>query len=426
METAANGLTEATAVSMQEMRGELMQLSAGQEAQKKYFVKELVRVEQIAESAVEKMTGLQEQVDSVRQQTRDMHDSLAAMHKHSEELTSGLKYVMQGFRDLHFDLPTKMDDWLQVRLGHEGGRPSTIPGEDLQRQGNTGRQFPSAPPPIAPLPVTRIPEQQTAEPTTESDTDGGKHSSRLSSTELFTTYMNPQSSQDNLLLELERGQVGERSSNAEEPSSSAAGMEWGHGHLLEGNADEVVDEEIPMEVDQPEGVEENAGVDDSTEAQHLDAEGTGRQETEAGDVLVRQVAGDLEEGEIPSVAIIEESTEPILSFHHSAAADEGTNEDEPTVSCDPPIDEESNIAEDPARRHAASPDIAPMEPFAAPSPISPNIVRSNSVEPPAGLLAKDYRMSPPSSQLTIPSLTPQPARQLLAVPEPQTGPMTRS
>jgi len=75
-------------------------------------------------------------------------------------------------------------------------------------------------------------------------------------------------------------------------------------------------------------------------------------------------------------------------------------------------------------------DVAPMEPFSVPSPISPNIIRSNSVDPPEGLLSSGYHhITPPSSQPTIPS--PSLGNQrLLAVPfnnpNATAGPVTRS
>ena len=146
MERVTTNLLEATAAGMQDVRGELQRLESNHDTQKKYFVAEIGRVEGIAESVKETATGVQDQLSSVRQQTLDMHNSLTAMQRHSEQLTKGLQDVMVGFREMNFDMPTKFDNWLKVRLGHEGGLPSTISGEDLRRQWNSNQPFPPPPP----------------------------------------------------------------------------------------------------------------------------------------------------------------------------------------------------------------------------------------------------------------------------------------
>jgi len=77
-----------------------------------------------------------------------------------------------------------------------------------------------------------------------------------------------------------------------------------------------------------------------------------------------------------------------------------------------------------------NPDVAPMEPLSAPSPIFPSIIRYHSVDPPAGMLTSGFHISPPSSQPTIPSPSPNPNRRLLAVPphsaDTHMGPVTQS
>ena len=211
---------EATAVSMQEIRGDVSRLDSNQETQKKYLIKELVRVEEIAQSAMAKSQGVQEQVDSMREQTRMISESMTLMHRHSEELTRGLTDVLQKFNDLHFEMPNKFDDWLTVRLGQAGGGASTISGEDLQGHRNDQLQIPSAPPLMilkdsaAPTqngngkqcqtdPPTEgmatLPPVKTASPPPHSSSSP----SRPSSTEVYRTYLVPQSSQDDLLSELE-------------------------------------------------------------------------------------------------------------------------------------------------------------------------------------------------------------------------------
>ena len=88
------------------------------------------------------------------------------------------------------------------------------------------------------------------------------------------------------------------------------------------------------------------------------------------------------------------------------------------IPVDPPVIPELSAINNsfPPPSQDDSMDVAPMEPFSVPSPISPNIIRSNSVDPPEGLLSSGYRhITPPSSQPTIlsPSLGNQ---RLLAVP----------
>jgi len=380
MERVTTNLLEATAAGMQDVRGELQRLESNHDTQKKYFVAEIGRVEGIAESAKETATGVQDQLSSVRQQTHDMHNSLTAMQRHSEQLTKGLQDVMVGFREMNFDMPTKFDNWLKVRLGHEGGLPSTISGEDLRRQWNSNQPFPPPPPQIEPLPAptqpARIPHDNSADQTTESDADGAAHSSRPSSTELYRAYLNPQSSQDSLLQDI---------------------------NLV---VDFVSNEETAMDVDGPGDL--GGGWDSGAK----DASG------EAGDVAT-------------GANLVEETEEAeILEERQPLVANTGGEQEREPVQNTPSIIPSNATVEGPLHDDAtANRDVAPMEPFSAPSPISPNIVRSTSVEPPAGLLARDVQTPPPSSQPTIPSPTPQPARHLLAVPTANvgtTGPITRS
>jgi len=61
-------------------------------------------------------------------------------------------------------------------------------------------------------------------------------------------------------------------------------------------------------------------------------------------------------------------------------------------------------------------DVALMESLSIPSPISSDIIRSNSVKPPLGLLTTVFHISPASSQPTIPSPSPFPNQRMLVVP----------
>src|SRR5258708_1963793 len=111
-------------------------------------------MEEMGKRALEKTGGVQEEVDRVWGQTRDMHQSLTSMHRHSELLTMGLHQAIERMRDLHFEMPTQFDNWLKIRLGSEGAYPSTVAGDAVQLQHHFHIPIPAAPP-IPPLPSTQ-------------------------------------------------------------------------------------------------------------------------------------------------------------------------------------------------------------------------------------------------------------------------------
>src|SRR5258705_8004022 len=115
VEDRTETVVDATRVTLQEVRGDIAHLDSNQATQKKYILKQLVDVEELAKTALEKTAGVQEQVDSVRQQTRDMHQSLTSMHHHLELLTTGLQQAIEWMRDLHFEMPTKFYDWFKIQ-----------------------------------------------------------------------------------------------------------------------------------------------------------------------------------------------------------------------------------------------------------------------------------------------------------------------
>ena len=57
VEVRTETVVAATTVTMQEMRGDLARLDSNQETQKKYILKQLVDVEELAKTAIEKTTG---------------------------------------------------------------------------------------------------------------------------------------------------------------------------------------------------------------------------------------------------------------------------------------------------------------------------------------------------------------------------------
>jgi hypothetical protein len=450
VECSTGGLSNATSTTLQELRGEVSRIESNQEIQKKYLIKELVRVEEVAKSAMDHSEGVQKQVDSVRQQTKAMTDSMQAMHRHSDELTNGLKEMMNEFRELRFEMPGKFDDWLKVRLGQAEGRIPTISGEDLRRQSNAQPQIPSVPPLILPN-LSLVPPVQAAEPTptgTHSGPDGStippipnsspsRNTSssppRPSSTELYRTYLNNQSSQDEL-SELERKAEVEGSGNdVEMPSAAETTNAWDGIEFLDRGAVSGQNEIISMDVDQVQSPQEKK-----------DSQGefsVGQTSGEGGVVLLEET----EEGEIKEGMEIDVEGPPKMSteIENNISVSDVAQPDPDPVSADVPTSEPP-IAGLQAIPYTASqpcaptltppvysnPDIAPMAPLSVPSPISPEIIRSNSVEPPAGLLTNTwYDTSPLSSQPTIPSPSPHPNQRLLAIPVPnpyENGPVTRS
>jgi len=227
---------EATAVSMQEMRGDVSRLDSNSETQKKFFDQQLQQVEGLAQSALDNTTGLQHQVDSVRQQTRDLHDSLKSMHRHTDIVTTGFTDMMRGFHNMTFDMPNMFDEWWRIRQGNEGGNPATISGEDMRKQWNFNHSFPSVPPLPQLLELVQNvgPSSSTAgptEPEPQSDGDDKRSppSSRPSSAELFKQYVNhPSSSQENLIVVMNGTQGeeehGEQSSNELPPAQESMAM----------------------------------------------------------------------------------------------------------------------------------------------------------------------------------------------------------
>jgi hypothetical protein len=156
---------DASAMAMQEVRQDILQLDSNADTQKKVFSQKLEEVQQKAQIAEEKADGTQKQIESVRQQTKDMHKSLLAMQTHSEKLTTGLENVMDRFEQLHFDLPNALDDWIRVRLKREGAGPSTVSGKELHRRrwASNGQRLRI--PPVPPLHFSVPMSQSSAEDT---------------------------------------------------------------------------------------------------------------------------------------------------------------------------------------------------------------------------------------------------------------------
>jgi len=139
------GLADVTAARLEDLQGDVARLDSNHNLQKKFMQKELARVEEVAQDAKEKANGVQDQVDYMWQQTEAMTKNMMAMHKHLEELTNVIGEMMQGFRNLCFDMPAQFEDWFKLKLGGAGSENSTISGEDFRWQWGNHPQIPSFP-----------------------------------------------------------------------------------------------------------------------------------------------------------------------------------------------------------------------------------------------------------------------------------------
>ena len=131
VETQADNLENVTAIRFKEVQQDLNRLDSNADTQKKVMGQELARVEEQAETALQRTEWAQTQIDSLRQQTSDMHTSLTSIHEHSATLTQGLQRMMESFRDLRFDVPNLVDNWMKVKLGAEGAGTGTVSGSQL-------------------------------------------------------------------------------------------------------------------------------------------------------------------------------------------------------------------------------------------------------------------------------------------------------
>jgi chromosome segregation ATPase len=133
VEAHTGSLEDVTSLRYGEITQQISRLDSNAETQKKWVGQRLELVEEHARTADERMSGFQSQIDSVRQQTQDLHQSLLAVHDHSQQLTSGLSTVIDKFKNLCFDLPAILDDWSRMNNENREGRVVTtdqlhIPG----------------------------------------------------------------------------------------------------------------------------------------------------------------------------------------------------------------------------------------------------------------------------------------------------------
>lgn len=130
-------MEDATALRIQEINRELERLDSNAETQKKYFIQVISRVEDKADTALERTTGLQDQINNVCKQTQSIHE-------HSSALTKGIGSLIEGFDQMRFNLPDIFDNMLKMRLGST----ELVTGEQLHRPA----PFFSSIPPLPPMP----------------------------------------------------------------------------------------------------------------------------------------------------------------------------------------------------------------------------------------------------------------------------------
>ena len=478
VEDNTEGLARATAVRMEEIKSDVGRVDSNQETKAKYFKQQLERVEGVANAALERTTGLQDQVNSVRQQTHDLHESLSVMNRHQEVLTTGLTGTIQGLQGFQFQIPTLFDDWLKVKTG---GYPLTINSQQIEHPW-IAPYVPPAPAHLGPI-QDAIPTQSGAGPAGHDMEQGtSSSSSGPSAGTLFRQFM--VSSQENLPLQ-------NKSDGEDEPSTGDAGMEATVVDLVDAEAAVAAEaEDMQMEDTDGEGIGEveaeaeadsdSANAAEDGEAMHTEvqtSEGVAGVEAtvvdlvdaEAEDMQMEDKGADSTDGAEAEAEVEAEADATSASqleggeaMHTEVQTTEGeagaeAEEDEQAA------EEDGQAADRPRAEHGAPDNGEDMadtlvqhedttsaeaetggedrrtpSPFhvmdnaeaaSAPSPISPYIIQSEEVNPPPGLLATGIHISPASSQ---PMSSPTPhrnARLLRVEPHPSnrpSGPTTRS
>jgi hypothetical protein len=416
LEAHARTLEDATGSHVREVRQDMERLESNAATQKKYFGQQLALVDAKAETALERSASNQEHLDNVRQQTRDLHESLSSMHKHTETLTEGLKDVMAGFQKMRFDMPNSFDSWLSVKLGghgqSEGAGPSTVSGEQLHQPPWDPSGSRSHIPSIPPLHLPSQPQHAHEPAATEDPTHAPSVPSDPESiTDLYPKFIH--TSQEDLLVDMaghrrvDSGEVTDGSISAEIRASFKASGE----------------REVAAVACEAEG-EPDVGP---TSASVPEAETETMASVEPGEIVeegVPEVTGSREDGVGCDQPTFEQRSPLPLGEGRHGVVESATGESH-SESAPLPLPQVANDIATPAARDPP------------PSPVTPSIIRHHSVEPPEGLLASTtFRVSPPSSQPTMPSPSPLPNSNRLTVhaprdPPPSTdslapGPVTRS
>ena len=367
-------MEESTRVQFNELKQDVGRIDSNADTSKRFFSEQLATVQSQAQQALERTTGLSNQVGQLSQQSTDMHNTLSAMHTHSSELTRCLGKMMEKFEKLNFDLPSIMDHWATQRQG-EG----TLNAAQLQ-QGGWQSGLPTVPKllPMLPIPiasqssVTRT--QAAGQPSTAMPPQTGVEESP---TKLFDQFIISQGStsarQEGLFSPVERKSV-----------DAGVGMAGSSGR-----ADDLVvgdDSEVEMDSEMETGSEEDGEVKEEDEVvvkvEELDKDGevemdvqaASEGETEIGDTDAEGEDADEEEKVWKSVS-------PITTADLSSL----TPYSYPTT----PATSQSRIAATQSRPR-----------------VSPNIIQAQVMSPPEGLLVAqptvgDTTRSRPSTRSSV-------------------------
>jgi hypothetical protein len=156
------------AARLEEVRQDIDRVESNVQTHRQYFSQEIVRLE---ERSLERSELLQQQVNSVREQTQSISDSGAALQRNAQELTESLRTITSNFQNMHFDIPNILDDWLRLRTGE---KRDTVSGEQLHTRWG-GNQ--ATLPPLLPYPHFPLLQPHPAPPPQPDNSDGVNSSS---------------------------------------------------------------------------------------------------------------------------------------------------------------------------------------------------------------------------------------------------------
>lgn len=394
VESKADVMDIVTAIRFKEVQHDLDRLDSNAETQKKIVGQELARVGEQAETALQRSEWAQMQIDSLRQQTSNMHTSLTSIHEHSATLTQGLQRMMESFRDLRFDVPNMVDNWMKVKLGEEGAGTGTVSGSQLHYGSADMAQqtLPQLPPMVGGSSALVGPSgSANADNTSPTSHTPPPHTliEPTSPTDLFGGFVVPDSNmQSEAMLDLENG-------------------------LENGDMDVDGDGDGEQESLAMEGQQYAAPTPVPPETSHLEEDGLERV------AVAEEEQGDRQRVSPPSPTPALEAIR--LPTHYPTLSP--ISSPPPTLQTqqggDPQCGiQDTTLPQGPQEAPVVAEPVPPSSP-AQPVPLSTStsIVWEGTVPPPAGLLVESrVEVCPPSSQSTMPSPPPRPDFRLLNAP----------
>ena len=387
VEDRTNILEEATTRRFRDLHQDIDRLHSNSETQKKYIGQEVMRLETQSQSAAERT---QAQIDSLRQQTSDMHTSLSSIHEHSGLLTQGLQNMMDRFQDLRFDLPHAFDDWLRVREERGSG---TVSGAELQpRFSGRNTPLPSlptlgplvvSPPPPPPSQTPAFPrgtpEGSSAAPESPSRPATLNSSGAPSSPADAFRFMGSSLQDDNeAILDLNLDAGDENAMNVDTEEMRMEGMQSTEQDA--GPRDVEADTTAPTTASI--GREASISGVQGEGVLEMEGEGVGRQEDDGAPAPAAVVAPKMESRD---------------------------------GSLQPPSIPEVQVGPQPAAEGHTLPHLSTPSRGTPPS-TPPTFIRDVSVPPPSGLLVSESILVLPPSSQSLPSPSPRPDFRLLNAP----------